>query len=911
MITVRILCSRVRGFLARPRHDAELHDEVRDHLERLVEDYVRRGLSPTEARAAARREFGGIDQMTEQYRDQRSFRVLEELVHDVRDALRGFRRSPGFVAAVVLSLAAGVGVNAVVFTVLNAVLLTTLPVRHAEDLVVVAPQAIGPTAPAARFSYPAFQALQEAAPVPQTLAAVSRVARMYRRVDGQAEPQLTRVQLVSGEFFSVLGLSATQGRLLAPQDDRPGHPHPVAVLSHAMWLDTFGADPTMVGRTLTVNGVSLTIVGVAPAGFSGVWLESPADLWIPLTLQGEVRYRQNYSASNSDPLKSWIPQDGIRWLDMVGRVAEHDRARTKAALTTQFHRLVDEQADHLGNPAQRALLRRLQLQLRPFGQGFSNVRATFALPLYVLFGMAALILLIACANVANLLIARAAARRREMAVKLSLGASRGRLIRQLLTESTMLAALAGLCGVLIAEWPARLLVRAALGGTPPFAVAVNARVIAFGMGAALLTVFLSGVAPAFRTTRVRLGAALGAAAARGARAQPSLQRILVAVQVALSLVLVVGAGLFVQTLRNYTRVNLGFSQEHVISVSLQLVSAEYPIDRMSRLSRALVASVESLPGVVSASTSSCGLADGCRDTSDITIDGYQPAPGEAVQVQEFRVSSRYFATTGMQLVEGREFSSGDREDAPKVAIVNRATARRFFGGRSPLGRRFGYGTRESGSGALDVEIVGVVEDARVNRVQSAPVPMVFYPMEQGADPEVVDVRTAGDPRALVADVRRTIADVAPTVPIGSVTTLSDRVARNLNQERLIAGLTAIFGTLAVALAALGLFGIMSYVVIQRTAEFGIRIALGATRARVLTAVLRDAMRVVVLGLAAGIPAVLLGSRLLTALLFGVTASDASTLAAAVAALAAVSVAAASAPAWRASRVDPVVALRSE
>jgi predicted permease len=375
--------------------------------------------------------------------------------------------------------------------------------------------------------------------------------------------------------------------------------------------------------------------------------------------------------------------------------------------------------------------------------------------------------------------------------------------------------------------------------------------------------------------------------------------------VALSLVLVVAAGLFVQTLRNYSRVSLGFSQEHVVTAPLNLVSAGYPQARMGEVSRALIERIEAIPGVVSASTAMCGLVAGCRASSDIVVEGYQPSAGEVVQVQENRVSLGYFTTTGMRIVEGRAFDTGDRENTRRVAIVNRAMAHRFFKEQSPIGRRFGY------SRPPDTEIVGVVDDARVNRVQQAPVPMAFYPSAQGADPQVVDVRAAGDPHDLVAQIQRAISDVVPDVPSGGITLLSDQVANSLNQERLIAALTSIFGGLALALASLGLFGVMSYGVTQRTTEFGIRLALGATRTRVLSAVLRESLTIVGIGLIAGVLAVFATTRLLVALLFGVSGTDPVTLAAAVVMLTAIAGLASAVPAWRASRVEPIVALKGE
>jgi predicted permease len=899
---MRRVIRRVLAMFRRRRSEAALDHEIRTHLDLLAGDFVRRGMAADDARAAARREFGGVDQMKEQYRDQRALPVVDALAQDLRYALRTFRKGPGFVAAVVLSLAAGIGVTSVIFTALNALMLLSLPVRNAGELFHFTPQATNAAAAAAptRFSYEAFTELRRAAPVPQSVAAMSRVARMYRREEGRGEPVTTTVQLVSGEYFPVLGVSALLGRTLAPADNQTPGAHPVAVMSHAMWTQTFGADPHVVGRTLTVNGRSLTIIGVAPAGFSGVWLESPVDLWVPLMMQQDVRYRQNYSASDSRPLEPWIPQDGIRWLDVIGR--QDEAGRMEAALKAAYEHRLDQR---IANPAVREQVRRQGIALQPFSRGFSNLRGNFAPALYALFGMAAVILLVACANAANLLLARGSSRQREIAVRLSMGASRSRIVRQLLTESALLAAVSCGLGLLFAGWAANLLVRRAIGAAAPFAVHVDMRVVLFAVGAALLTVVLTGLAPALRTTGVPAGLALHLASSRVVRAQPRVQKLLVAAQVAFSLMLVVSAGLFVQTLRNYSRVNLGFSQEHVVTVPLNLTSTGYPRERFGELSRALVERLESLPGVTSASTAMCALVAGCRSTSDVVIEGYRAAPGEIVQVQENRVSLEYFSTTGMRIVEGRAFDTGDRENTRLVAVVNRAMARRFFGDRSPVGKRFGY--RQS----PNIEIVGVVDDARVNRVQQAPSPMAFYPMAQNPELQVVDVRTAGNPRDAVNEIRHAVSSVLPDIPLGGIALLSDQVDNSLNQERLIAELTSIFGGLALALASLGMFGVMSYAVTQRTAEFGIRLALGAPRTRVLASVLGESLMVVGIGAVAGVAGVIAAARLVVALLFGVSGTDPSMLAAGLTVLTTVAAVASAVPAWRAASVDPIVALRHE
>jgi predicted permease len=518
-----------------------------------------------------------------------------------------------------------------------------------------------------------------------------------------------------------------------------------------------------------------------------------------------------------------------------------------------------------------------------------------------------LILLIACANTVNLLLARAARRQREIAVRLAIGASRGQLIRQLVTESLVIAIAATAIGLLFAGWAGNLLIRKALGttGSAPFTVDVDARVLVFTIGISAFTVLVFGLSPAFRVMDVQPGAVLTRSGARTAAAQPRLQKVLVAFQVALSVMLLTGAGLFVRSLRNYAGVNVGFAQEHVLSVWIRPQVAGYPATGLLGLYSNLIARVESVPGVSSASVAMCGLASDCRSITDIVIEGYQPAAGELVQVLENRVGPQYFSTTGMHLVQGRDFSDHDTEAAPKVAIVNRAMVRRFFGNQKAIGRRFGYRTR-------DIEIVGIVDDARTTNIQESPVPMAFYPIAQ---PTLyagsLDVRAIGDPRSIVPDVRRAVTEVDADLPIDRVTILSEQVRRGLNQERLVAGLTSVFGMLALGLACFGLFGVLSYVVAQRTNEIGIRLALGAESGAVRRMVLGDALRLVAGGLASGVPLAVAAAASLRTLLFDVAAFDSVSLFGACAVLIGAALLASYIPALRASRVDPMVALRCE
>jgi predicted permease len=901
---LRVCLSRVLALFTTGRAEAHLNDEIQAHLDLLAEENVRSGMSIDDARAAARRQFGGVEHVKEEYRDQRGLPFVETIAQDIRYALRTFRKSPGFVSAVVLSLSLGIGVNSAIFSVLNNLMLRPLPVRDAAELFSARPDA--PAGISDRFSYPVFEQLRSAAAAPATLAAMSRVARTYGRVSGEQESRITAVQLVSGEYFSLLGVAAERGRMLAPEDNLTIGGHAVVVISHGFWLRRLGAAPDVVGRGLTLNGAPFTIVGVADPAFSGVWLESPVEVWIPLMMQADVHYAQNFSDSDADPDKPWIPQAGIRWLDIVGRQTKTG-AELAPTLDAFYRRTVALEAEHIGDRNFRDRFLQQRLVLQPFGQGFSNLRARFVPSLFALLGMAVVILLIACANTTNLLLSRAAARQREMVIRLSIGASRSRLVRQLLTESFLLVTIATAVGLLFANWAGDLLVRQALGstGSAPFSVKVNGQVMVFTTAVSTLTVLLSGLVPAFRSTRLQLGTSLKVSAARGSGAGPNLQKCLVAAQVALSLVLLVGAGLFVRTLQSYASVALGFSQEHVLTVWMNPHAAGYSTARLSQLYASLVDRVKSTPGVGSASVAMCGLASGCQTTSGIVIDGYQARADENLKIQENRISLHYFATTGMRLVEGRDFDDRDRDHMPKVAIVNRAMVQRFFPNQRAVGRRFGYGK-------ADTEIVGVVEDARVNRVQQEAGPMAFYPLAQEVvDAGALDVRAIGDPHSLVESVRRAVTEVDDNLPIDRVTILSEQVARGLNQERLIAGLTSIFGILALGLACCGLFGVMSYAVSRRTAEFGIRMALGARRQTLLFAVFRESLAVVMVGLATGIPVAMGLSRLMSDLVFGVSTSDPLILSVAVGLLVAVAAMASVLPAWRASRVDPMVALRCE
>ena len=899
------LRSLFRNLVHRDRVDQDLDDEIRAVYTLLVDEKLQAGLTPEQARRAATLELGGVESVTQQVREQRAGAYVDAFCKDLRYAARMLRTNLGFTLVIVLSLGAGIGANSAIFSVANAVLLRTLPVPQAERLYVVRYQSRLPMS--ARYSYPFFEKLRAAFPEPRGLAAMSRVARVRARLPSGV-PEAAGVQLVSGEFFGVLGLQPQLGRLLSTEDNRNIGSHPVAVISDAFWRRLFNGAADALGRELTLNGARFTIIGVAPPGFSGVWLESPVDAWIPVMMQADVRYNQSFSANNADMLKPWIPQDGLRWLELILR-ADRTAGPEVVALNAVFRPIVLQEADRVDDPAQRQLALDSRLIIEPFSRGSSTLRTQFRTPLVALMAMVALLLLIACANTANLLLARATSRQREMAVRLSIGASRARVMGQLLIESLLLGTIAAAVGLAIAPLASELLVRLTIGvdsGPLPFSVGIDARVLGFTAIITLLTSLLFGLAPAWRATDLSLSTALKASG-RGTphAARLSLSKTLVIAQVALSLLLAVGAGLFLRSFSKLASLPLGFEQ-HVIWASINPSVGGYELPELPALYQRIIARAEALPGVESATIAMCGLMTGCRSAADgLAIAGYTSQPGEQVVLQENRVGPRYFSTVGMSIVAGRDFEAREIGSDRKIAIVNEAMVDKYFKGRDPIGQRFGYDQP-------DIEIVGVVRDARVNSVRESAVPMAFYPLDSAPSyVGTMHVRASGDPESTGVAVRKALQEVEPRLPVSQVTTLDVLAANTLRQERLIARLATVLGLLALGLACLGLYGLMSYAVKQRTAELGIRFALGAPRPRVLWMIFRESLTLVAIGLAIGLPVVAAVSRLIGTMLFDVSPNDPATVAGAVAVLLVVGASSGYLPAWRASRVDPLTALRDD
>jgi predicted permease len=904
---MRVLIVRVVAFFTAGRRDTRLTDEIQAHLDSLTDEHVRRGMSLAEARTSARREFGGVEQVKEAYRHQRGLPLFDAVRQDCGYAVRTLRKTPSFTCIAVMTLTLGIGANTAIFSLLDAVLLKSLPLAQPDELFVVrkSPQGSEPQ----RFSHPAFERFREVAGR-RNLAAMSRIVRLRTQVDGTRESEATSGQLVSGEYFSTLGISAELGRMLTREDDLTIGGHPVAVLAYGFWQRRFAGSPSVLGQQIRLNGSSFTVVGVGPRSFSGVWVDRPVDVWLPMMMQHVVRYAQNYSTTDGEPNQPWIPQEGVIWLDVIGRTSRHESPRLAAALNASFQETISRFAPQIPDLERRRLFMEQRLVIDPFGRGFSSLREQFAAPLVVLMGMVAVVLMIACANVANLQLARGAARRRELAVRLSIGASRSRVIQQLLVESLLLSGAGGAAGLAVAYWTNAVLVRMAIGansGSVPPAFVLDVRVFGFAAALSMITGVVFGLVPAFRTTQIELGAALktGTRTSVG-HSRDKAMKPLVAVQVAFALVLLVGAGLFGRSLVNLYRVDLGFDRDHLLAVWINPRLAGYSIDQLPLLYDRLTARLEAVPGVRSAALSMCGLVSDCRSTSDgFEITGYVRRPGEEISLQVNIVGPKYFQTVGIGLLEGREFDVRDSDRSPRVAIVNEATVRRYFGNRRALGQRFGIPQPDS-------EIVGIVRDARVTNPHDPAVPMAYYPIRQAVTfAGSIDVRAVADPRRIASEVRKAVADVDPNLPVLRVSTAVQQTADVLNRDRTVAALSSTFGALALLLSCIGLYGVISYGVARRTPELGVRVALGASRWQILGLVLRESLACVCLGVAAGLVLVLGGARFLMGLLFGLAPTDPPTFLAASLILVVVGSFAGYLPARRASRVDPMVALRHE
>ncbi|MGE5835347.1 MAG: ADOP family duplicated permease [Acidobacteriota bacterium] len=911
------LSSLWRNLARRDRVDREIDDELGAMYALLVEEKTRAGMSPDRARREARLELGHHESVKTQVRDARTGASFDVLLKDIRYGARSLRRTPGFTIAAIVTLALGIGANATIFTLLDAVILKALPVPAPQELVTLyengpegTPDPAGGTGRYLRFSYPRFARFEQAVGAQASLAAATRSTRFIIRLPGNAQAIPARGQLVSGGYFTTLGVPAARGRLLSPNDVRLDRAGQVAVIGDGFWKRVLGGAETALGQTLVVNGVSVTVVGIAPPGFGGIWADVEADLWLPVTLQPVLRYQNNSSAyDNADRNKPWIPQDSIAWLNLIGRVREADRAQVTARLQAANRAALIELIDlssSMEDQERRSLLAHA-LVVEPLARGFSGLRARYSNALVVLSVMVTVVLLITCANLANLMLARGARHAREMAIRISLGATTGRLVRQGLTESLLIALVGGAIGLLASGWASPFLARQVLNtsGQLPMAFAPDIRVILFTAAVSLATVVLFGIAPSIRAARAGRRVSI-ATTERQHIGQASMKgmRPLVALQLALAVVVVGAAVLLGRTLLNFARVDPGFATAQLVTASFDPDPSGYTREEMPALEQRLVAATAAVPGVVSASVSSCGLVANCSFTSSFHLEGVP----DIASLQANWIGPAHFATVGVPLVGGREFDERDRAGSQPVAIVTESIARRYFTEGRAIGKRLGFEEP-------DVEIVGVARDARSTSLREPPVPMVFFPIAQPpafrVSPTNLDVRVAGDAAVMVQAIRDALRGAEPRLMIDGVVTMSTRLERDVNRERVAAYLTAAFAGLALLLAAIGLYGVLSYAVAQRTREIGVRVALGARRSEVAALVIRDAIAVVGTGLVVGVIAALAAGRMLQTLLFEVSPADPVTLALVLALLIVVTLAAVLVPARRAALVDPIVALRNE
>ena len=805
-------------------------------------------------------------------------------------------KSPGFTVVAVLSLALGIGVNTSIFSLINAVMLRPLPVDDPSRLVSIYHRSAQGAGSFSSTAYPVYEYYRDHNEVFSGLMAFCRVPINLRIGE---ETERIPAEIVTGNYFSVLGVKPILGRAFLPDEDRTLGAHPVVVLSYGLWQRRFGGDPGLVGRTITLNGYSFTVIGIVPRNFRGTVLDwsIPPEIWAPMMM-----YREAVPAFvGIDPLHRW----GMDWLLVTGRLKPGVAlAQARAAMTTLATQLAQA---HPERSQGRDKDRGWTAVLLPAHQArfWPAYRDSIVNYLGVLMGVVGLVLLIACFNVANLMLARASKRQREIAVRLALGAGRGRLVRQLLTESMLVSLLGGAASLLVAAWTSEFL----SSFYRPFKIqmaldtSLDARVLGFAFLISLLTGILFGLAPVRQASRLDLVPALKSetsALLPGLR-RFSLRSGLVVAQVALCLVLLIGAGLFLRTLRNAQAEDVTFAAGNVLLFNVDPATRGYTESRGQQFYQQLLERVRALPGVRSAGLASIIPLGGLRGGTDVTIDK------QTLQVNLNWVSPGYFQTIGIPLLRGRDFTERDNPSAPRVAVVNEQMARRFWPGQDAIGKQFQL-TRPP----VSVEIAGVVKDGKMRSFRDELRPGFYLPLDQHYCPQMtLEVRTAGDPAGMLGAVRREVQALDKDLPLGEFQTLKTHLSSALSQERMTAALLSALGLLALVLAAIGLYGVMAFSVAQRTREIGIRVALGAQSSQVLRVVLRQGMFLTLIGLGIGLAAAAVLTRFAASLLYGVSPTDPLTFAGISLLLLVVALAASYIPARRAARVDPMVALRYE
>lgn len=903
------------------RVERDVDAELAFHLDMRIRRLVERGMDPAAARAQALRQFGDWDMVRAEmldiaYQQERTVKranYLAELRQDVLYALRSLRHNVGFALVIVLSLAIGIGANTAIFTLVDALLLRPLPVPNADQLVVIGDSRRTNSASDGSlrvdlFSYRAYVELSKETRFFTGLLATGRAGRLdvvipdsARRGRGDAGAEHPRGRLVSGNYFAVLGVPMFLGRPLTVDDDRVKNGAPVAVLSYAYWQRRFAGDRTIIGRTITVNRIPFTVVGVAPPGFSGEVVGRMTDIWMPITMQPALNSRD------------WLEPPTQSWLLLIGR---RKPTVSLAQVQATYPALVRQVVIGTAPGDDSAIgLQKEPVNVESGARGVSGLRAVYADALNTLMVAVALVLLVVCANVANLLLARGTARARELGVRMALGAGRMRLVRQLLTENLILAALGGALGLGLASWGSRVLLRIADGGpgSVPLDTRLDARVLVFTVVVTGLTAVLFGLIPALRATRVELAATLRAhsrgttGGLLGAPGRIGVGKLLVVFQVALSLTLLVGTSMLVRSTRALSNVDPGLARDRLLIVTVDAARTGLDGQRLAQLLRTLLERVRGIPGVAHASFSENGIFSGSESFTRLHVDGVTPHSEADTTANYDRVGPGYLTAIGARLIEGRDITETDDEHAPPVAVMNATMAAHYF----PKGQALGHRVRVD---STTYEVVGVVADTKDHELRQAPTRRLYMPAYQNGPPPTeftFELRATGNPAELVAAVRRELTAANPSLVVLSNDPLTSLMRQSISQDLLVAQVASFFGTLALALAALGLYGVMMYATLRRTSEFGLRMALGADGARVRRMVLGEAMALVLGGTVVGIPLAIAATRLLRNQLFGVDVVDLPSIGVALGVLAASAAIAGYVPATRASRVGPLEALRTD
>ncbi len=878
---------RLRSIFHKNRAELDLSEELQFHLQNQIDEYVAQGMNPKEARHAALRSLGGIEQAKEECRDARKVNLIENFLQDARFGLRMLRRSPGFSLLAILCLTLGIGANAAVFSWIEGILFRPYPaVAHQERLV-----AIGGTSRdeprGTPLSWPDFQDLQRSCTLCETLF-VSKITGTTLSIGDRAER--TTGSIVSANYFDAIGVPPMLGRGFLPGEDQGQSAHPVAMISYQLWQGRFRGDPQIVGKTQRLNGVIHTIVGVAPEGFYGTFVGWGMNFWVPASME-DIFESGGYK----------LEDRGARWIEAYARLKP---GVTFAQAQQEFAAISGRlEAEYPATNRGRAI------RFWPLWQTPFNNAGTLLPTLEIMLVVVAFVLLIACANVGNLLLVRSFTRRHEMSVRLAVGAGRARLWKQLLTEGLVLSLFGAAGGLLVAYWcrHALVLLFPARGGVQMHLPGeIDWRVLALSAGVCLATTLLMGLVPALQTGKIDLAQSIKmeSASVVGGRGRAWVRSGLVLVQVSLSFVLLVGAGLLMQSLLKVRTASPGFNTRGVQDTAIDLVSAGYTPARAQTFQDALLERVRALPGVESAAFAKMTpLSYVSSATAPIVVDGYQPPPEESPTVEYNELGDNYFVTMGIPLVAGREFTRADDEKAALVAVVNETMAQRYWQGRSPLGRRLQLKGRW-------MQVVGIAKDSKYSSVREKPTPFFFVPLRQNSlRGSVLNIRTPLAPQTTATAIAREVHALDSNLAPYEVITMQEQLDRSTSAQMVAVTLVGILGTLALVLAAIGLYGVMSYAVSQSTRELGLRMALGADAISLLRLVFSRGLALTAGGVALGAAVALGMTRLLGNLLYKVSPRDPLAFGSALAVMIIASLAACFFPAWRATRIDPARALR--